>query len=345
MTSPDAIAAAFRDHGGNLAAAAAAFGRPRDQWLDLSTGITPRPYPVPPLPAEAWTRLPEPADLARLLDAARSGYAVADTAAVVAAPGTQALIQWLPRLRRPGRVAVVGPTYGEHARAWAAVGHTVRDPLPLETVEAEAAAGRLEVAVVVNPNNPDGRRLDPDRLLALAARLAGGGGWLVVDEAFADVTPELSLCPRAGGAGLVILRSPGKFHGLAGLRLGLCAGDAAVAEALTSALGPWAVSGPALAVGTAALADLAWAAAARHWLERQAAALDSVLTAAGLPVAGGTSLFRLVATPQAEAVFARLCRAGILTRPFAYAPTWLRLGLPGDDAGLSRLAAALGTGE
>ncbi len=345
MPSPDAITAAFREHGGNLAAAATVFGRPRGDWLDLSTGITPRPYPLPPLPAEAWTRLPEPADLARLLDAARGGYAVADAAAVVAAPGTQALIQWLPRLRGPGRVAVVGPTYGEHGRAWAAVGHTVRDPLTLDTVETEAAAGRLDVAVVVNPNNPDGRRHDPDRLRALAARLTSGGGWLVVDEAFADVTPELSLCPHAGATGLLILRSPGKFHGLAGLRLGLCAGDAAVVEALRAALGPWAVSGPALVVGTAALADLAWATAARRWLKAQAAALDGVLTAAGLTVAGGTSLFRLVETPDAAAVFTRLCHAGILSRPFAYAPTWLRLGLPEDTAGLDRLAAALAERE
>lgn len=337
--APADPAAALRLHGGNLAAAAAAYGRPRGDWLDLSTGINPRPYPMPPIPPDAWTRLPEAADLAMLLDAARVGYGVGAAADVVAAPGTQALIQWLPRLRAAGRVAIVGPTYGEHAVAWRRAGHAVADPVTL--AQAEDAAAGWDVVVIVNPNNPDGRVIEPGRLLRLAGRLAVRGGWLVVDEAFADVVPEASLCGAAGADGLILLRSPGKFHGLAGLRLGFCVCGGAVAAVLADNLGPWAVSGPALAVGTAALADLHWAVTTRAWLAAQAAAVDAVLAAAGLVAAGGTALFRLVESDAAGAVFDRLCRAGILVRPFAYAPRWLRVGLPGDAAGVERLAAAL----
>lgn len=329
----------FRHHGGNLSAAATATGRPRAQWLDLSTGINPRPYPIPAIPADAWTRLPEAAEQAALTDAARAAYDVAEGAAVVAAPGTQALIQWLPLLRPRGRVGVVGPTYGEHATAWARAGHAVEN---LDRLPAPDDARAPDVVVVVNPNNPDGRRHHPDALLALAEAQGARGGWLVVDEAFADVAPEVSLCGRAVGEGLVILRSPGKFYGLAGLRLGFAVTGPEVAARLSDNLGPWAVAGPALTVGAAALGDLAWRDATRGWLADQAAALDGVLREAGLTLLGGTALFRLAEAPDAGAVFERLAGAGVLARPFSYSSTWLRLGLPGDDAGLARLAEALG---
>lgn len=332
-----AAPSSLHHHGGNLAAAAQAYGRPVTEWLDLSTGINPEPYPVPPVPPEAWTRLPEPAALEALEQAARQAYDCATDAAVVAAPGTQMLIQWLPRLRTAGAVAVVTPTYGEHAAAWSAAGHAVR---AATTPEAGVAAG-ADVIILCNPNNPDGRRYAPQDLLDLAAAQAARGGWLIVDEAFADVAPEVSLCPRAGVPGLIVLRSPGKFYGLAGLRLGLAVCGADVAGPLAQALGPWAVSGPALAVGTAALADTAWRDRTRQDLVARRAALDGILASSGLLVAGGTDLFRLVETPEAAALFQRLCRAGVLVRPFSYAPHWLRFGLPGTDADLARLNEAL----
>lgn len=335
MSDPYSV---FRHHGGNLSVAAAATGRPRAEWLDLSTGINPRAYPIPAIPPDAWTRLPEAAEHEALVAAARVAYGVADAAAVVAAPGTQSLIQWLPMLRPRGRVGVVAPTYGEHATAWRRAGHVVEE---LPDLPADNAEGLPDVIVVVNPNNPDGARRDPDALLAVAARQADRGGWLVIDEAFADVSPEVSLCGRAGGEGLVILRSPGKFYGLAGVRLGFAVMHPATAEHLAAHLGPWAVAGASLVVGTAALTDLAWRDAMRGWLADQVCATDAVLAGAGLSVRGGTDLFRLVETPTAHAVFDRLVRAGVLVRPFSYAPTWLRLGLPADDAGLRRLAEAL----
>lgn len=316
-------------HGGNLAAARAQYGGAAADWIDLSTGINPWPYPLPDLPGEAWTQLPQPDAEAKLLALARTAYSLPDGAGIVAAPGTQALIQMLPTLLSPRRVAIVSPTYGEHVPAWRAAGHTVR--------EVTEPLSDTDVLVLCSPNNPDGRLADPALL-----DWAGEGRLLVVDEAFADVTPEASLCPRAGREGLLIFRSFGKFYGLAGLRLGFAAGDPVLTRQLAERLGPWAVSGPALAIGAAALADREWQAETRAKLTQAAERLDSLLAEAGLIAGGGSSLFRLVLTPgPAQVWHDRLARAHIWTRPFPAQPRWLRFGLPGTDQAWQRLEAAL----
>lgn len=323
------------EHGGNLDAAAARYGIARAQWLDLSTGINPCAYPIGEVDAGLWARLPETGAEAALTDAARAYYGVPAAARVVAAPGTQALIQLLPRLRGPSRVSVIGPTYAEHAHCWRAAGHAV--------AERGAEAGfdpAADVCVVVQPNNPDGHAIAAEALLAEAGRRAGSGGWLVVDEAFADVMPEVSLAAAAGAPGLIILRSFGKFFGLAGARLGFALGDAETAAMITRALGPWAVAGPSLMIGARALADGDWIAKARARLAADAARLDGIVTAAGHRVVGGTDLFRLVeaATPD---LHEGLARQAVWTRAFAGRPGLVRFGLPADAAGFERLAEAL----
>ncbi|EWY40263.1 L-threonine-O-3-phosphate decarboxylase [Skermanella stibiiresistens SB22] len=328
-------AARVTDHGGGLSGAEARFGRPRDGWIDLSTGINPWPYPVPPLTAEAWNRLPDRAAHDKLI-AAAAGYFGADPTTLVAAPGSQALIQAVPRLVPPGRVAILGFTYAEHARCWSLAGHhvTIADTL------ADAAAA-ADCVIVTNPNNPDGRRSTPADLLELAGVLAGRGGSLVVDEAFADVAPELSVAGTAGRPGLRVLRSFGKFFGLAGLRLGFALGDRDLMARLEDHLGPWAVAGPALEIGAAAMADRAWIATTRDRLAAAATSLDDILSAHGLGVVGGTDLYRLIETPGAAALFEHLGRHGILVRPFQSKPGWLRFGLPPDAVAVERLREAL----
>ncbi|PWC31456.1 L-threonine-O-3-phosphate decarboxylase [Azospirillum sp. TSO35-2] len=325
-------------HGGDLDGARAAFPGAPQPWVDLSTGINPWPYPLPPVAAEAWTRLPGRGAEAALRQAAADGYGARSAELVAAASGSQALIQLLPRLRPPGRVAVCGPTYAEHARCWALAGHTVID------AKGPEAADGVDVLVVVNPNNPDGRRVAPERLLDLADRQAARGGWLVVDEAFADTRPDGSVAPFVGRPGLVVLRSFGKFFGLAGLRLGIALAAADVAAALRAAIGPWAVSGPGLSIATAALGDHGWIAATRARLAREAAELDRTLDAAGLRVVGGTELFRLVEDARAPALYRTLGAAGILVRRFDHRPDWLRFGLPGTPAEKERLRGALSGG-
>ena len=326
---------AITDHGGQIQAATAAFGEPQEGWLDLSTGINPLAYPVPALAPELWTRLPDSELFQAARRAALAYYGAPADAGIVEAAGSQALIQALPRLVPRGRVAVAGFTYAEHERCWRAAGHRV-----METNGLDDTAGAT-VVVVTNPNNPDGRLYGPLQLGALADRLAADGGLLVVDEAFADVTPDHSLAAQAGHPGLVILRSFGKFFGLAGLRLGYALGAPSLAQTLAAHLGPWRVSGPALAIGRQAMEDAAWIAATRETLATAAGRLDRLLSEAGLTIIGGTALYRLAESTQAEALHAALARRGILLRRFARRPRWLRFGLPPDEGGWQRLARGL----
>lgn len=337
---PDAVAPAV-PHGGNLAEAAARFGAPDGGWLDLSTGINPHAYPVPELPAALWQRLPEAPELDALRRAAAAAYGAPEPAAVVPAPGTQALIQWLPRVLASDRAAVVGPTYGEYAPAWRAAGADVDEVADPQAALAALQGARRPALVLCNPNNPDGRIVAPARLHDLARRMAADGGVLVVDEAFAEVAPEASVAGAAGQPGLVVLRSFGKFFGLAGLRLGFALAPAEIARGLERALGPWPVPGPAVELGRRALADTAWQAATRARLVEESGRLAELLAGAGFARVGGTPLYALVRHPEAAARHARLAQTGVWVRAFPTYPEWLRFGLPGTAAGWQRLADAL----
>lgn len=312
------------EHGGDLSAIRARFPGAPEPWIDLSTGINPIPYPVPVLSAEAWTRLPMRAQEEALIEAAARRYGVPDPSTIVAAPGTQALIQTLPRLLPPSRVAIVGPTYEEHEICWRRQGHDV------SIVADPGQATEAEVVVVVNPDNPTGRLLATDALPSPSKLL-------VVDEAFIDLlAPACSLAgalpPRT-----VVLRSFGKTYGLAGVRLGFAIAGHELAGKLRDEFGPWAVSGPALEIGRAALDDDAWLNAAADRLTTDRQRLDDILIEAGFVILGGTPLFCLAEHPEASAMVERLGRHGIHVRSFRQQTTWLRFGLPGSDDAFERL--------
>ncbi len=323
-------------HGGDISEASSAFGGSPDEWLDLSTGIAPHPYPLPELAAPVWQRLPQHEDLSLLLAAARTAYGVPARASIAAAPGTQLIIQMLPLCAPPtAAVRILGPTYSEHAISWRAHCADTR----IVTTPADLVDG--DVIVVTNPNNPDGRRFAREDLLALAGTTSGRTSMVIVDEAFADVAPEISVSPLCGAENLVILRSFGKFFGLAGVRLGFAIGHHDRIQPLEKLLGPWAVSGPACTIGTAALSDTAWISAARARYRTTARSLDALLIRHGIDVIGGTDLFRLVQSRAAAAIHTGLAARGILTRRFDDHPTWLRFGLPGTPDDFTRLDDAL----
>ena len=319
-------------HGGGVRAAAARYHIPERDWLDLSTGINPWGYPVGELPARVWQRLPEP-DPA--FDAAARAYY--GSAELVAVPGTQAALEWLPRLRAPGVVGVLVPTYGEYARTFTRAGWRVR---PVVTREIEAALPTLDALVITNPNNPTGEQFSAATLRGWHEALARRGGWLIVDEAFADAAPNQSLVANCGAPGLVVLCSLGKFFGLAGLRLGMVGAEPALRLALAQSLGPWAVSHPAQVVATRAWSDHGWQRDMRERLRTQSAELARLLAAAGLPPNGGCALFQWVRTTRAAEWHEHFARRGVLVRLFSE-PASLRLGLPGGPEAVARLKNVL----
>lgn len=334
------------EHGGRLLAAAQAYGRPAADWLDLSTGIAPWVYPVPPLPTAVWQRLPEDED--GLEAVARTCYGAAH---VLMLPGSQAAIQWLPRLRLPlgrpeatgappwgaasecerggalfpkGRVAMPAPLYAEHPACWRAAGHAV--------VGWDEPA---DYAVLCNPNNPTGQRFSRAELLERSRSLR----LLLVDEAFIDADAEESLADHSAD-NIIVLRSLGKFFGLAGARVGCAIAAPTVLDPLREAIGPWALSHPARWAARHALADTAWQAAQRERLHNAAQRLDALLRKVGFGDTAGTALFRYVTTPRAADMSAALAQRGVLVRRFDQ-PAALRFGLPGDESQWQRLTDSL----
>lgn len=298
-----------RDHGGGLDAAMAEYGGTRADWLDLSTGINPVPYPLPDLAPHAWNALPDQAAQAKLIQRARAFWNVPDAAAVLPIPGASAAIAQLPRLGKAGQVSIPGPTYNEHGAAFRAAGWALVDDAS-------------DAIVAVHPNNPDGMVWQADQITADLS---------IIDESFCDVMPEASLIRLSARPGTIVLKSFGKFWGLAGLRLGFAIGDPAIIADLAEALGPWPVSGPALSIGAEALADPMWADETCARLTKDAQRLDDLLIAQGAIVKGGTSLFRLYQVEDAAAAQAHLAQSHIWSRIFPYATDWLRLGLPPPD--------------
>lgn len=318
------------EHGGNLRDAARHFGR--DDWIDLSTGINPHGYPAPTPSGAAWHRLPEP-DPALL--AAACAYYRAPRMLPVA--GTQAAIQALPRLRPPSRIAVSSPSYAEHAHHWNLHGHVRRQ---VSYAALEAAVDDSDVVVVVNPNNPTGQTIAPERLLDWAARLHARGGWLVVDEAFGDTAPAMSVAPYAAQPGLIVLRSIGKFFGLAGLRLGFVAAHERMLADLADLLGPWAVSGPAQEIALRALRDTGWQRETQASLARSGDRMARLLQERGI-ASTGTPLFRWWPEARPEAFHEHMAARGIWCRLFRDAARGVRVGLPAEEQDWRRFEQAL----
>jgi cobalamin biosynthesis protein CobC len=320
------------EHGGRLLRAAHTYGIAPADWLDLSTGISPFAWPAPPIPSDVWARLPDDDD--GLVEVAQAYYGAPQLLPVA---GSQAAIQTLPWLRSASRVGVIAPGYNEHAYAWQRAGHQV---IELAATELLARVDDVDVMVLIHPNNPGGDRFDPARLLACRARLAARGGWLIVDEAFMDATPDDSLCSHSASEGLIVLRSVGKFFGMAGARAGFVCAHTHLLDAARERLGPWTVSGPARYALRQALADIEWHAQARTRLQACSARLAQVLAKHDIAPSAGCAFFQWWPSDRAGDVHRTLAAQGILTRLFDR-PHSLRFGLPEDDAAFERLAAAL----
>lgn len=327
----------IHNHGGRLDAAVVRYGGQKNEWLDLSTGINPISYPIPDLAPEIWEKLPDTKAEKHLISVARKAYQVPDHMGIVAANGTQALIELLPKVITCNQVSIVSPTYNEHELAWQKSGSHIElikkdDPIPLGT----------NGLVTVNPNNPDGSVYSVQELLELANKLATHHAKLIVDEAFCDCSPNTSLIPQMPD-NAIVFRSFGKFFGLAGLRLGFLIGPASLIVQISHLLGPWAVSGPALAIGSAALSDEFWINNMRIELQNKSTELAGLLRQCGLTVEGENPLFVYASHPKATDIYQGLAEEKILIRSFPLMREHLRFGLTKDEQDFSRLYSALKT--
>ena len=308
-------------HGGDLTSAAKEFGVSEKYWIDLSTGINSTCYPKIDVNEKTLRALPTAYNLECLLEEARKYYRVGINSSIMAGPGTQSLIQNLPILFPDEKVYIISPTYSEHAYTWKQAGNLVTLVTKFKEIPRDV------IAVLVNPNNPNGYKYQTKDILALSKILK----LLIVDEAFCDLTPDLSVIPHLSQQKILVLRSLGKFYGLAGLRLGFAIGTQEITQQLTDRLGPWAVSGPAIEIGTRALSDNAWISMMLEFLSIQSTRLNSLLEKYNLPIIGKTGLFTLISTNNAAQIFEALARASILVRKFDEHPHWLRIGLPGAE--------------
>lgn len=315
-------------HGGNLLKASARFGTPAGEWIDLSTGISPWSWPVPPVPGEIWQRLPEEDDG---LPARAATYYRCPEQTLLALPGSQYAISRLPALFEQGPVALPHWGYREHHLAWRRAGHPVVEYRNASQLRELVMAGTVRHALVINPGNPDTTLLAPALLEELAEQLARLSGQLVVDEAFMDPYPPCSLIPRRP-PNAVILRSLGKFFGLAGVRLGFAVADPALLARLAAGLDPWAVSHPARWLGRLALADPAWQVRQRLRLENQSARWHRQLCRLfpGMPWRR-SALFVSAETSEAPRLFHLCARRALLLRLYDDREVPLiRCGLPTD---------------
>ncbi len=319
-------------HGGRLRAAAKHYQLPLEGWLDLSTGINPNGWPVAAVPANIWQRLPEEED--ELIEVACNYYGAPSLLPVA---GSQAAIQALPQLRNSSRVCILNPSYAEHAHAWRHANHQVSTVAPNQINDA---LPHTDVLIIIHPNNPTGTVFPTEQLLDWHAQLADHNGWLIVDEAFMDMTPEQSITSYTALPGLIVLRSLGKFFGLAGARVGFVCAQSPLLNQLNHLLGPWTVNTPARWVAVQALQDVAWQESTQRNLLIASNRLKTLLTRHQLAPASGCGLFQWSVSRHAAEVYEALASQGILVR-YLDEPPSLRFGLPAHESDWQRLDMAL----
>ena len=328
-------AAAPIAHGGALSEAIAKHGGTASEWLDLSTGISPFSLPLPEIPADSWRRLPEQSEVRRVCELAMRHYG--GSVVPIAVPGTQAAIQLLPFLTpNASEVAIVSPTYGEYQQAYRRMDMEVD---PIGALDG-ATDTRASVAVLANPNNPDGRETPRDDIFGFVR--AQRHRLVIIDEAFADMRQDLTMVGAAGmEPNLMVMRSFGKFFGLAGLRLGFVFAEAELAKVLSDRLGPWAVSGPALAIAAHAFSRIDLINELRNKLDKAHAMTRSALKMANVPVVGETALFFYCEVGDGAAVRDLLASHKLLVRAFDHSPSRIRVGLVPDELSAVRLRETL----
>jgi cobalamin biosynthetic protein CobC len=328
-------------HGGQLNQMAELYQIPPEQWLDLSTGISPISYPIPEIPLTIWQQLPQPSK--NLLDAAQRYYG---TKNITATSGSQAIIARLPDLFKNNvqenitNIDVWLPEIGykEHEKSWCDAGFNIKQYAQLPSADELT---QHAIVVVINPNNPTGKLHQQQTLTALLKKIEALSGWLVVDEAFMDVIkPSQSIINLTENKHLFVLRSVGKFFGLAGIRIGFLSANQYWLVRLQQMSSPWEVNGPAQFITEQALSNKSWQLAHQDDLVRLSKQLEELLAETFLTSANkgdegvvsisGCGLFKTLIHPQATELFQLFCRQGLYVR-LCDEKNALRFGVPKQE--------------
>jgi cobalamin biosynthetic protein CobC len=361
------------NHGGRLATISQQYPNVDLKWIDLSTGVSPDPYPYAYYPNSnlksnsnfypysdqpldntldnsAYHHLPQQSP--DLLSISRDYYLKASPVAhqwpnPIIANGSQQVIQSLPILWQQAhsvettkdtltylKATVWLPRFGykEHEFCWRLMGHTIKHYHTLSDITIKTNT----VVVVINPNNPTTELSSMDDLLALEKNLEKHQSWLIIDEAFMDSFPShYSRLSQPISNNTFVLRSLGKFFGLAGLRVGFVWCSNIWNNRLQQHIGPWPVSGLSLKLAENALADIRWQNQQIINLNKQSIALEKLLSeyfhqCNTRVVLKRSHLFVTVMLDNASKTFDALCHKGIYVRLFD-CRSGLRFGLPNND--------------
>ena len=248
-------------HGGDVETASKYFSIAKENWLDLSTGMNPLSYPVCELPQAIFEELPYVS--AEFCSAVTKYYGMPNWLAV---NGSQSVIQSLPSVLNEKQLfPILLPDFGykEHQKHWQKTNElafysSLNEKKAISSIHEALGRNNQQHVLVINPNNPTAAMISAEQLLAIAERLADGAH-LVVDEAFMDFSPECSLLKHEIPENVVVMRSFGKFFGLAGLRLGFVfSSNKEILHSIDERLGLWQVNNPAQFIANKALADEKW---------------------------------------------------------------------------------------
>ena len=307
----------IREHGGDIDNAIKKYGGNKDDWIDLSTGINPNHYPYKLINIRELQNLPYKNDIDNLNKLAKKYFQT--TACVRAVSGAQGGINILPFLLPNKTVSILSPTYNEYQNVFS---NSLKKIINVKNL---SELKKSQIAIICNPNNPDGKLYSNDNLLKISKSVE----YLIIDESFIDQYPRKSLSHKLDDqTNILILRSFGKFFGLAGIRLGFLISNKEIDKKIQFLIGNWPISNVAINVASKALIDHVWIMNTISFLKEGSYFLDCLASEINWKVVGGTNLYRLYETPNAHDAQNKLANFKIWSRRFSYSKKWIRLGIP-----------------
>ena len=310
------------EHGGNLDKAISFYGGKESEWIDLSTGINPNSYPIPKLSISDWRSLPTKTEIKDLESIIKSKQKISSE--IIMVPGAQMAINFLPFLLKGEgtEVRILTPTYNEYNYCFTNTGFKVNSCQKFNQLF------NSDIAIIVNPNNPDGKIYEINELFELSKSVK----ILIVDESFIDSVECDSIVNQLNEdvSNIIVIRSFGKFFGLAGLRLGYVFSGKEIIRKFKRFFGPWQISKMSVKIATIAFSDDVWIKKTKNNLNEKANAIDNLMKKINWKITGGTNLFRLYSTSNSDLAQKLLAEKFIWSRKFSYSKKWIRLGIPNE---------------